>query len=167
MESVCEDLSRITPMLSDISLEVNPSKSEVSNFSCDNIQSVMLAIKSALPCVTVTEREDIGILGAPTDVNSCRTGVPKAVERLSTMSSRLESIDAHPAFFLLRNCLLMPRLLFKRRKSPFYRLHSELTQFDETLRQATSKFCKVIFTIPGGNSRHFPSHKVVLASHRH
>ena len=124
VESVCEDLHRIVPMLLDIGLVVNPSKSEVSNVSCDNFQSVFLSIESALPGVSVTEREDLSILGTPIDINGCRTGVLKAVERLSTMSSRLESIDAHPAFFLLRNCLLMSRLHFKLRSSLCYRLHS-------------------------------------------
>ena len=144
-ESVCEDLRRIIPMLSDIGLEVNPTKSEASKVSCDNFQNVLLAIESALPGVTVTEREDLSILGAPIDINGCRTGVLKAVERLSTMSSRLESIDAEPAFFLLRNCLSMPRLLFKLRSSLCYRLHAELTQFDKTLRQAASTVCNVNF----------------------
>ena len=69
VESVCKDLRRIIPMLSDIGLEVNPTKSEVSNVSCDNFQSDLLAINSALPGVTVTEREDLGILGAPIDIN--------------------------------------------------------------------------------------------------
>ena len=164
VKSGCEDLHRIIPMLSDIRLEVNPTKSEVSNVSCDNFQSVLLAIESALPGVTVTEREDLSILGTPTDINSCRTGVIKAVERLSTIFSRLESIDAHPAFFLLRNCLLMPRLLFKLRSSLCYRLHAELTQLDETLRLPRS--ATSILMIPGGNSQHFPSLKVVLASLR-
>ena len=36
VESVCEDLRRIIPMLTDIGLEVSPSKSKVSNVSCDN-----------------------------------------------------------------------------------------------------------------------------------
>ena len=61
------------------------------------------------------------------------------------MSSWLESIYAHPAFFLLRNCLSIPRLLFKLRSYPCYRLHTELTQFDETLRQAVSTVCIVNF----------------------
>ena len=151
-------------MLSDIGLEVNPTKSEVSNDSCDNFQSVLLAIESALPGVTVTEREDLSILVAPIDMNGCRTGVLKTVDRLSTMSSRLESIDVHPAFFLLGNCLSMPRLLFKLRSSPCYRLHAELTQFGETLRLPRS--ATSISTIPGGNSQHFPSLKVVLFSPR-
>ena len=171
-ESVCEDLRRIIPMLSDIGLEVNPTMSQVSNVSCDNFKSVLIAIESALPGVTVTESEDLSILGAAIDINGCRIEVLNAVVRLSTMSSRLESIDAHPAFFLLRNCLSMPRLLFKLRSSPCYRLHAELTQYDKTLsycvsgskrlpRSATSSL-----TIPGGNSRHFPSLKVVLVSPR-
>ena len=78
-ESVCEDLCRIIPMLSDIGLEVNPTKSEVSNVSCDNFQSVLIAIESALPGVTVTESEDLSILGAPIDINGCCTGLLKAV----------------------------------------------------------------------------------------
>ena len=98
-------------MLSDIVLEVNPSLAEVLYVSCDNFQSVLLAIESALPGVTVTERDDICILGAQIDISGCRTGVIEAVERLSTMSSRLESTDAHSAFFL-RNFLSMPRLVF-------------------------------------------------------
>ena len=118
MESVCEDLRRLIPMLSDIGLEVNPAKSEVSNVSCDNFQSVLLAIESVLLGVTVTEREDLSILGAPIGNNGCRTGVLKAVELLTTMSSRLELIDAHLAFFLLRNCPSMPRLLLKLTNSP-------------------------------------------------
>ena len=138
MKSVCEDLRRIIPMLSDIGLDVNPSKSEVSNVSCDDFQSVLLAIESAHPRVTLTEREDLSIQGAPIDINGCRTGVLKAVERLSTMSGWLESIDAHHAFFFLRNFLSIPRILFKPKSSPCYRQHSKLTQFDEILRQAAS-----------------------------
>ena len=69
MESACEDLRRIIPMLSDIGLEVNPTKSEVSNVSYNNSQSVFLAIKSALLGVTLSERENLGILGAPIDIN--------------------------------------------------------------------------------------------------
>ena len=59
------------------------------------------------------------------------------------MSSRLESFEFKNAFFLLRNCPSMPRLLFKLISSPCYRQHSELTQLDETLRQAASTVCNV------------------------
>ena len=39
----------------------------------------------------------------------------------------------------------MPRLLFKLRSSPCYRLHSGLTLFDKTLHQAASMVCNVKF----------------------
>ena len=138
LESVCENLRRLILMLSNIGLKIIPSKTEVSNVSCYKCQSVMLATKSALPGVTVTEHEDQGILGAAIDINGCRTGVPKVVERLSAMSRRLKSIDVLIAFFLLRNCLSMLLLLFKLRNTPCYRLHPELTQFDMTLPQTAS-----------------------------
>ena len=124
MGSVSEDLRRIVPMLSDIGLEVNQSKSEVSKVSCDNFQSFMLAIEFALPGVALTEREDLDILGALIDINGSHTGVLKEVEHLSAMYSRLETIDAHTAFFLLRNFLSMLSQLNKLRISPCYQLHS-------------------------------------------
>ena len=72
------------------------------------------------------------------------------------MSSRLESIDAHRAFFLLRNCISMLRLPIKHSNSPCYRLHSELTEFDETLRQAASTICNVNFDDTGWQQSTFP-----------
>ena len=72
------------------------------------------------------------------------------------MSNRLESINAHPAFFLLRNCLSLPRLLFKLRSSPCYRLHAELTHFDKTLRQAASTVCNVKFDDTGWQQSTLP-----------
>ena len=72
------------------------------------------------------------------------------------MSSTLESIDAHPAFFLLRNCLSMPRLLFKLRSSLCCRLHAELTQFDETMRQAASTVFNVNFDDTGWQQSTLP-----------
>ena len=82
--------------------------------------------------------------------------MPKAVERLLTMSCRLEYFDAHPDLFLLRNCLSMSRLLFKLRRSPCYRLHSEQTQFDETLRQAAFTVCNVNFDDTGWQQSTLP-----------
>ena len=131
MESVCEDLRRIIPMLSDIGLEVNPSKSKVSNVFC-----VMMANQSALSGVTLTKRKDLCILGSPIDINGCRAGLLEAVDRLSI-------IDAHHAFFLLRHSFSMLLLLFKLRRLPCYSLHSELTQFDESLLHAASTVCNV------------------------
>ena len=58
VESLCEDLHLIIQMLADIGLEANPTMSDVSNDSCDNFQSVLLAIESAHPGATVTEREE-------------------------------------------------------------------------------------------------------------
>ena len=56
MDSACEALRRIIYMFSDIGLEVNPPMSEVLSVSCNNFQSVFLAIESALSGVTVTEK---------------------------------------------------------------------------------------------------------------
>ena len=164
VESVCGDIRRIIPMLSDIGREMNPSKSEFSNVSCDNFQSVMLAIESALPGVKASEREDLDIHGTPIYINGSHTGVLKEVEHLSAMFSRQESIDAHTAFFLLWNCLSMPRLLFNLRSSTCYTQN----------RNSSTRHCvkphprsaKASSAIPGGNSQHFASHKVVLASPR-
>ena len=131
-------------MLSDIGIEAYRQSRISQTFTVPTF-SVMLAIEFTHQGITVTEREDLSILGAPIGINSCRTGMSKAVERLPAMSSRLGSTDAHPAFFLFRNCLSMPHLLFKLRSSPCYRLHSDLTQLDKISRQAASTVSNVKF----------------------
>ena len=126
VDRVCKNLCCICPMLMNIILEVNPYKS-VSSVFCDNFQSVIIVIQSAHPGVTVIEREDLSILGAPININGCRTGVLKAVQCLSAMAGRVKSIDTHPAFFLLQNYPLSLHLFFKIRSSPCYQLHSKRT----------------------------------------
>ena len=69
-------------MLLDIGLEVNPSKSEVSNVTCDNFQSAVIEIKTVLPRVSVTEREALCFLGAQINISGCHIRVLKAVDRL-------------------------------------------------------------------------------------
>ena len=121
-ESVCEDFRRINPMLLDIILEASPSQFEVSNDSCDNFRSAVIAIQTILPRITIDEREDLGILVALIKIYGCHTGVLKAVERLSATSGRLESIGTQLAFIHCRNCLSMLRLLLKLKSSPFDRI---------------------------------------------
>ena len=153
VESACEDLRRIIPMLSDIRLEVNPTKSEVSSVSCNNSQSDLLAIESALPGITMTVREDLSILGSPIDINGYHTGVLKAVERLSTMPGRLEYIDTHLLSSSSGNAFRCHVYLLS---SPCYRLHSKLTQFGENLREAASTVCNVNFDNTGWQQSTLP-----------
>ena len=115
----------------------------------------LVSNESALPGVTVTEREYLGILGAPIDINGCRTGVHKAVEHLSTMSSRLESIDT-TLLSSSSNCHSMSRLHFKLRSSPCYRQHAELTQFYKALRQTAATDCNVNFDDTGWQQSTLP-----------
>ena len=78
------------------------------------------------------------ILGAPmTDTAAERVMEEKKIE-MERMVDRLQHIDAHSAFYLLRNCLWIPKLQYILRAAPVYRWLDLLQPLDEALRAATA-----------------------------
>jgi len=63
-------------------------------------------------------------------------------ENLVTITSRLQLMPAHDSFFLLKNCLSIPKLLYTLRTSPCSNRH-ELKNYDEELRATTSRVLNI------------------------
>ena len=55
---------------------------------------------------------------------------------LTRLIERLHYLDAHSAFFLLRNCLWLPKLQYILRAAPLYRRPVQLSHMDALLKRA-------------------------------
>ena len=66
-------------------------------------------------------------------------------EDLERMVDRFQYIDAQSAFYLLRNCLWIPKLQYILRAAPVYRRLDLLQPLDETLRTAICSITNVNF----------------------
>jgi hypothetical protein len=158
VESIINDLTKIVPALTSLGLEVNPSKSEVINIDYDfsGFEASMDQIRPILSELRLTAKEDAQILGSPLldkAVRECLSSKQEALEKLTT---RLQTIDAHPALFLLKNCFALPKLLYVFRSAPCYTHVDLLSQIDAVIQASAEKICNVRFDGIGWDQAKLP-----------
>ena len=59
------------------------------------------------------------------------------------MNSRLPLLPSHQAFFLLKNCLAVPKLTYTLRTVPTYKFLGSLRCFDEEIQRCLSSICNI------------------------
>ena len=144
-ERVLEDVRRMLGRLSAAGLEVNSEKCELTllHHSALEEQVSEAMFRAVLPNLRVVGGNQISLLGSPVS----DFGLPEALEAkrldLVRMVSRLELIDNHQAFVLLRNCFAIPKLQYLLRAAPAYKHETELSNFDEDLKEAVTMITNV------------------------
>ena len=61
------------------------------------------------------------------------------------MTEKLSLLDKHPAYFLLKNCFSMPKLMYLLRSSPTFQHPDLLADFDDCLKSCATHICNVSF----------------------
>ena len=144
VRQVFEDLKAIIPRLEDIGLFVNTGKCEVitSRLGSPDL-SLILGI---LPNVQIVRHDSASLLGSPLTAESAESLLSDREVSLHTMIDRLHHIEPHHAFFLLKNSLWVPKLLYTLRTSPCHRTSlPSLERIDEYLKEALSSLTNISF----------------------
>ena len=124
---VYDDLVVLLERLRTIGLEVNGSKCELTILNDSMPEATEALFRGLLPGVRVVEACDPSLLGAPVGtINEKR-------EALERMTSKLEVLNPHQAFVLLKNDFAIPKLQYVLRASPAYWCREELRIFDRAL----------------------------------
>ena len=89
--------------------------------------------RGLFPGVTVVEACDLSLLGAPVDIQGILGTVNEKREALERMTSKLEVLNPHQAFVLLKNAFAIQKLQFVLRASHAYLCREELRIFDRAL----------------------------------
>ena len=145
--SVCDDIKRCSCMLADIGLFLNPSKSELVNLGLD--EAVFLretqCINYILENVSFIKMEDVILLGSPLTSTAIRPQLQHKLSIFKAMTEKISLLDRHPAFFLLKNCFSMPKLMYLLRSSPTFQHPDLLADFDDCLKSCATDICNVSF----------------------
>jgi len=64
---------------------------------------------------------------------------------LDNIIENRELIEPHQAFFILKNCLLIPKLIYLLRSAPCFKCKEELEVFDTAIKTNMEKICSVSF----------------------
>ena len=144
-EKVLQDVQRLINRLQAIGLEVNDRKCELTILDHSPQESVHTEsrFRLVLPNVRIVPISQCTLLGAPLS----EEGIPEALRvklsDLERMITRLEQIDSHQAFILLKNSFSIPKLQYVLRSSPAYQHGECLSGFDLALREAVTRVTNV------------------------
>jgi hypothetical protein len=67
----------------------------------------------------------------------------KQISQMRVFCTRLTALHPHNAFFLLKNCLCIPKLQYLLRTTPCLRFAEELHNFDDVIRDTLAKLLNV------------------------
>ena len=132
-ERVYDDLVVLLERLRAIGLEVNGSKCELTILNDSMPEATEALFRGLLPGVRVVEACDLSLLGAPVDIRGIPGTINEKREALERMTSKLEVLNPHQAFVLLKNAFAIPKLQYVLRASPAYLCREELQIFDRAL----------------------------------
>ena len=129
--------------LNTIGLEVNSGKCELTILNGVDPGGTESLFRGILPGVRVVQGDECSLLGAPVSP----AGIPEVLlgkkEDLDLLISKLEVVDNHQAFVLLRNAFAIPKLQYVLRASPAYACSGGLRSFDFSLREALARITNV------------------------
>ena len=64
---------------------------------------------------------------------------------VDTIIENLELTEPHQAFFILKNCLSIPKRIYLLRSAPCFKCKEELEVFDTAIKTNMEKICNVSF----------------------
>ena len=117
---VVEAFRFLSAKCEEIGLQLNTSKSEVTVIGGDGEENsqIIQQFKSIAPNIKIMATHDASLLGSPLTDESTRRVLNLKTAEFSKLSRRLTQLSSHSAFFLLRNSVSTPRLIYFLRCAP-------------------------------------------------
>ena len=141
-ETVRQDLQSVIPLLSDIGLELNRTKCELISLPETDVRPVT----SVLAEYKLIPPEEATLLGAPLSPEAATVCAEGKLKDFTLSAQRIRDVEPHAAFFLLKNSLWLPKLLYILRSSPAYaEADTVLQRLDASLRETLSATVNVSF----------------------
>ena len=143
--TVLEDAKKIISLFDSIGLSVNDAKCElyIINHSPVNREHTLNSFKSVLPSISCPDKSQWQLLGSPLLKEGTGIMLDKKREDVDRFLVNLARIHPHQAFYLLRHCLSIPRLMYLLRSSPTYYCIDNLRSYDDTIRNGLSRLMNV------------------------
>ena len=146
-DKVIANVTSLIDRLRGVGLEINGRKCQlmILQHSRGEAQQTEEMFKALLPEVEIVPASQGTLLGAPLSKDGLATAIRERCEDLERLVSRLELIESHQAFALLKNCLAIPKLQYILRASPAYKQVADLAGFDKTVVAALRTVTNVHF----------------------
>ena len=127
-QSVLADFTTILEQSSSLGLSLNLSKCEAYIAGASSTPFID-ELQSVAPGVRLLDSSEVTLLGSPITLDALPSSFESKLGCIQTLSSRLETLFVHDAFYLLRHCFAIPKLLYLLHTSPSWRVPGLLEKF--------------------------------------
>jgi hypothetical protein len=137
IDQVLQDVGTVLACCSSTGLELNTTKCEaylINHTFQETIETASL-LQTCLPGIKILHPEGLTLLGAPLTDEAIPIILESKIKAAQILTSRLCDLNAHPALFVLRNCLAIPKMMYTLRTSGCFNHRSFLRRFDEEIRR--------------------------------
>lgn len=135
--TVLSDFRKLIDECDQIGLKINASKCEM--FFCDQpVESVVSNFNTLSPGIKIVT-EDLELLGAPLTEISTKKFLNKKHVNLTTLLKLLGGLKHHIAFYILRHCFAIPKLMYILRTSACFVFEEELNDMDCEIKATMEK----------------------------
>ena len=95
-----------------IGLELNGSECELTILNDSMTEATEALFRGLLPGIRGVEKCDLSLLGALVDIQGMPRSIHDKKKALERMMSKLEGLNPHQAFVLLKNAFTIPKLQY-------------------------------------------------------
>jgi len=123
-QTVLSNAAIIRNGLSSVGLEINNSKCEVLivNNTTSQVRSETIKFfQEEFPSISIPAPNLWQLLGSPLHQDSTPLHLEAKTKMLGNIIDNLELIEPHQAFFILKNCLSIPKLIYLLRSAPCFK----------------------------------------------
>ncbi len=138
MPRLVDQIRQLEAAAGKVGLRLNHDKCEVFGLSAATRQ---IWDKSGL-MFTVRAVEEATLLGAPIHTSGVDSALMAKCSQLESVLPRLMKMAAHEAFFLLRSCFAVPRLLYLLRTAPCSSSPGTI-RLDDIIKGALTSICNI------------------------
>jgi len=125
---------------------MNDKKCEIvipNSASAEDREEILTHFRDICPNIKIIAPENLDLLGSPLGIQSTDQEILCKRDVLKSFSTKLMFLKKHDAFFLLKNCLAIPKLLYMMRTSPVFQHETNIKELDSEIITALELVCNV------------------------
>jgi len=146
-QTVLTNAIMIRDSLSSIGLEINNSKCELLLINHRDINKPQTSklFQDRFPSLSIPDPTNWQLLGSPLHQESAPLHLKAKIKVPHSITENLELIEPHQAFFIMINCLSIPKLTYLLSSAPCFKCKEELEEFDTAIKMNTEKISNAAF----------------------
>ncbi|XP_055355148.1 uncharacterized protein LOC129600635 [Paramacrobiotus metropolitanus] len=156
---VKDDMVNLQEAAAAVGLRLNTAKCElfVDGGTPAERENVAQLFLNAVPDIRISKPEELELLGSPLLSEAIAGALMRKVGQAQVLADQLGILPSHQAFFLLKNCLSLPKLLYILRTSPCWQYPEELRKFDDVIRFKAEQLTNVAMSDTVWNQASLPT----------